>query len=194
MAIKNLNQWKRALEESFFAKVNDELLHKYRENLERMELREALRECAGIRSEELLDACIKHQIRPETAAALALTPLVYVAWADGKLQKKERQAVLDAAAERGMASEVVAVLEQWLEEQPPEVLLAAWKEYMAALVSDLDVEEIHRMRERILDGAHRVAGAAGGILGTGRVCASEREAFATFEAYFDELITKAKGS
>lgn len=45
------------------------------------------------------------RMAPETVRALFLLPVVEVAWADGAVQRGERQSILTAAAERGLLDE-----------------------------------------------------------------------------------------
>jgi len=51
-----------------------------------------------------LDSLIASGISPDTIAAVSLIPLVAVAWADKKLEAKERDAILNAATEAGISA------------------------------------------------------------------------------------------
>ena len=79
----------RALEDAFFTKENARLL----EQLKEKQKREALREVVQIKDETFLDRLIELGIGPETVLALTLVPLIAVAWADGTLDSRERDAV-----------------------------------------------------------------------------------------------------
>jgi hypothetical protein len=92
----------RALEDAFFTKENARLL----EQLKEKQKREALREVVQIKDETFLDRLIELGIGPETVLALTLVPLIAVAWADGTLDGRERDAIIKAAEEKGVSPNV----------------------------------------------------------------------------------------
>ena len=92
-----LKDRERSLEETFFGKVNAELLDKLRSDTERAASREGLARVSGIADAEVLDRLVELGISPETWTALSLVPLVEVAWANGEVEDKERRAVLAGA-------------------------------------------------------------------------------------------------
>ncbi|MCB9642206.1 MAG: hypothetical protein H6728_03965 [Myxococcales bacterium] len=52
---------------------------------------------------------------------MAFFPLVYVAWSDGSLQKKESKLIMDEAIQWGLSEEELAILsDQWLACKPTE--------------------------------------------------------------------------
>ncbi len=163
----------RALEEAFFAKENIRLL----EQLRQQERREALRAVVQIKDDEFLDRLMELGIGPETVLALTLVPLTVVAWADGRLEDPERDAVMKAAEERGISPGTPGhqLLETWLAHRPDEGLFETWKRYVRDIWETFTEEERLRMRETTLDWALAVAESAGGFLGlTSKVSASER--------------------
>ena len=98
-----LNDRARNLEEVFFFKEDRKLIQKLREMQQMKESREALAQVSGITNEAVLDRLVKLKVRPESVAALALIPLIEVAWSDGRLDDKERKAVLAAVEEADFA-------------------------------------------------------------------------------------------
>jgi hypothetical protein len=105
----------------------------------------------------------------ETVAAISLTPLVEVAWADGKLDSKERTAVLKAASDYGLKKTDVSylLLQGRLGERPGQELLETWKAYVKLLSKALDKDTLSTLRGEIMARARQVAEASGGILGLG---------------------------
>ena len=81
-----LEERRRALEESFFHKRNADLMQQLKVDLEREAKRKKLATVSGIVDETLLNRFIDLKMEANTVAALALVPLVRVAWADGKLE------------------------------------------------------------------------------------------------------------
>ena len=165
------------LEEAFFAKENVRLLEKLRAKTEKQERREMLRQVVCIKDEAFLDRLIAMGIGPETAMALRLIPLVFVAWADGEMDERERDAILSAAREQGLAAEDMTrqVLKDWLEKKPDTRLLTLWKEYVGHIWSRFTDDEQIQMRRNLLSAAEDVANSAGGFLGLAKISAAERE-------------------
>ena len=77
------------------------LVDKLRETLEQKQTREELEQLTGIQDAGVLDTLIAMNLDKNTFAAFGLYPLVEIAWADGKVDEKERAAFLAAAAEHG---------------------------------------------------------------------------------------------
>jgi hypothetical protein len=110
-------------------------------------------------------------IGPESLAAMEIMPLVFVAWADGQVQKEERAAILEVARTAGVEPENghYPLLEHWLNERPRPAMLDAWKQYVSALCRKLTPDEIARLRGRIMDRARAVAEShRHGFFGLGR--------------------------
>ena len=163
----------RALEEAFFTKENARLLVELREKKKR----EALREMVQVEDDAFIERLIELGIGPETVLALTLVPLATVAWADGKLEDRERDAVIKAAEEEGISPGPAGyqLLETWLSHRPDKELFENWKRYVRGIWKAFDEEERRQMRRTTLDRAVAVAESAGGFLGlTSKVSASER--------------------
>lgn len=174
------------LEEAFFARQNQQLLAELKKQAERRERRDALAKATGIQLESILDKLIELDVNVERAAAFTLIPLVEVAWADGEVHGKERKAILQAAADRGLdpGSIPYQLLEGWLGTKPEARLLEVWKEYTRALVGTLDAEQKAALQHDLLDRARAVAEAAGGFLGVGKISAAEAAMLADLEKAF----------
>jgi hypothetical protein len=175
-ASKDLKKHAKSLEESFFAKENERLLKKMREKAAREEKRKAFRESLNLDNDEVIDALIDLALEPQTVAAFSIVPLVKMAWADGKIQPKERTAILKAAKERGIepGSDNYELLESWLEREPKAGLMSVWQGYVDALRESLDPMLFDALKERVLTRTKAVAEAAGGFLGIGSISKAEQ--------------------
>ncbi len=172
-----LGNRRRALEESFFARQNNQLLEQLRSQSAAEELKKQLSEVSGIEDSETLQQMADADIQPETFAAVSLIPVVAVAWADGTIDEKERAAILSAAADQGLADSGPAqqLLQDWLTTQPGDDLLAAWKEYIKSFCETVSTEARTNLQSQIMGRAESIASATGGILGLGnKVSASEQ--------------------
>ena len=169
---------RRELEEKFFQQRDKELLQAMREKTAAMQRRQALAEVSGITCEELLDQLDQLDIGIETIVALSLFPLVAVAWADGKIDQKERQAVIAVAEQKGMEKDGPGheLLDHWLQQKPGAELMTAWKDYVAALSQTLSEPAKDALKNEILGRARDVAAAAGGLLGFGNKVSNSEQA------------------
>ncbi len=165
------------LEAAFFARQDSELLEKLRKAAQLKQRRDAFREVVPNADDELLDRLMEMGLQPQTVLALVLVPLAAVAWADGRLEPRERQALLKAAEERGVKPGTPArqLLDTWLEHPPGTQLLDAWKRYVRTLYTGIEEKERRAVHSRILELARGVAQAAGGFLGMGaKISPAER--------------------
>lgn len=163
------NDRRKALEESFFRKQNEQLRQKLAEEAQAKAATQALADATGITDNVLLDTLVKLEIHAETLVALELIPLIEVAWADGNVDDKERAAIVQAAESGGVTidSSVHQVLENWLDTRPDDQVLATWKAYISAISAELDATAKDHLKQELLGRALNVARAAGGILGMG---------------------------
>jgi hypothetical protein len=130
-----------------------------------------------IKREETIDRMLELGITPATWAAISLVPLVEVAWANGRIDAKERRAVLAAAELNGVTpgSPSHEMLDGWLGHRPDGRLLQSWGEYMVELCAALKPGEKRALREELMGRARQVAEAAGGFLGLGNRISPEEQ-------------------
>jgi len=126
-------------------------------------------------------------VEPETLVAFTLVPLVEVAWADGEIQPKERDAIIKAAIERGVeeGSPTCTLLSNWLNTQPDPQLLETWKGYMEELKESLGERSRAHMKSSIMGRARAVAEAAGGFLGMASISVAEKKKLEELEWTFE---------
>ena len=105
----------------------------------------------------------------EAYRVVSLLPLVYVAWADGRIQRSERDLILHIARERGMLDHGGEdALSRWLSEPPSKQQLQADLAVLNELArSDRKLQEEFGADEEqlLLAWCQDVADAAGGLLG-----------------------------
>lgn len=128
----DFNSAAKTLEDAFFAKENARLLQQMRDRAKQQERRAAMREVVRVDDDGLIDHLIELGLEPQTVLALQLVPLAAIAWADGQIEPRERDAVLKAAAAQGVPPDSVAarMLDSWLSQQPGAELVDAWKRQM----------------------------------------------------------------
>lgn len=180
-----LNERKNALENQFFARQEQENIEKLRRKNAGKARHQALKDASGITNDGVIASLDSAGIGPETLAALSLIPLVIVAWADGKLDEGERQAIERAANEANTAGSAHTMLQSWLSAPPDAILLDTWKEYIGAVQANLSTEARAELRQNLVGGARVVAEAAGGFLGFGnKISDSEAKVLDELDACF----------
>jgi hypothetical protein len=169
------NDRKKALEEAFFTKRDQDLLEKLRKQYETEDQVVALQAVSGIQDRELLQKLVDCGIGPGAFTAMTLTPLVEVAWADGQVEEQERAAVLQAADTYGVKRGTPAFewLERLLKNRPEIAVIAAWKEYIREICKTLTPELRATAKAEMVQRATKIATAAGGILGFNKISATE---------------------
>ena len=177
----------RALEDAFFHHVDEQLTEQMRQRNAAAETKQALAAACPWASAETLSAVQDAEITAESLASLTLIPLVHVAWADGRVELNERNAILKAAHDNKLPedSDGYRLLDSWLINEPPASLFAAWKEYIAALEAELSGNARANLKQHVLEATHAVAKAAGGILGIHAISEKESQALSEIEAAFD---------
>ena len=181
-----LGDRKRSLEATFFAQRSAAVLENLHGKDEKGSRAEHLARVSLIRDPEVLEKLVDLGLDAASWVALTLVPLVEVAWADGSLERRERNAILTAAAEQGIepGSPSHEMLESWLDARPPGALFAAWGAYATGLAAKLATEQRAMVRSQIVERARKVAQSAGGILGIASISDAERRVLAALEEPF----------
>ena len=164
MTDQPLGERRKSLEEEFFRKQNADLVARLRAERERGETRDLMAAASGIKDAAVLDRLLDQGMSPAAVAALALAPLVAVAWADHKLEDKERKAVLAEAESAGVTPGTPGhdLLQGWLTEEPPPSLMATWSDYASAMAAAFTPDQRREFREALIARATAVGNAAGG--------------------------------
>jgi len=175
-----------ALEEAFFNRENERLRERLRKEREREWTRNALAAEMGLEDEVLLDRLVELGIRVDTVEALVLVPLAMVAWADGKMDEREREAVLGGAGASGITpgSPAYELLDTWTKQRPPREMMDSWRAYIGALGKQLSADQRRALEARILGRARAVAQATGGLLGIASVSREEEAIIAELASAF----------
>ncbi len=165
----------QALENQFFASVDEKLVAALKAELEKAETTKELAKLSGVGDEKVLSALADASVSSSTFPALRLFPLVAVAWADGVLADSEKETVLFAAYKQGIESSTASgqVLSSWLSQEPPATLFDAWEGFAKSLVAKLSADEALGLKNAIVNEIRQVAEASGGLLGWSSISKGE---------------------
>ncbi len=182
----SLHTSQQDLNEKFFAELDKQLLSDLRHDLEHADEAKALAVATGIVDTKVLDELVALHVTPETLAAFRMIPLLAVAWSDRKLDREERDILLDAASRRGMqpGSPSYRMLDEWMERPPAPQLMTAWLDYVEEICDSLSPTAISVLRSEVVGQAEMVAQAAGGIFGIGSVSKEEKDVLKTIRDAF----------
>ncbi len=171
-----------ALEAAFFQKRDAELLAKIRSGLAAMEEKKGLSDVSGILDENVLLDLMRAGVTGESLLAMRFVPMIVVAWSDRVISPEEHAAILSAAEADNVIPGTPAhqLLHSWLERRPDNAVIVAWKAYVSELAHIMPPESLKKLRERTETLCHRVAKAAGGVLGFGRISPAEQAAIDDF--------------
>lgn len=187
MNTDDLQETPQSLEDIFFRKEDQKLIEQRRALQKMKETQAVLAEVSGIRNDAVLKKLVELNVRPETLVSLSLVPLVEIAWADGHVDDREKNAILNAVNQlkRTLGSMEHDLLEQWLQQRPPPKLLDAWRHYMQGLCEQLNREEAAALKEAFIAHARAIANASGGFLRlVGNISKAESELLAKLESAF----------
>jgi len=127
---------------------------------------------------DLLRESLEHLgIPPEDYRVLKLLPLVYVAWADGKMEEVERKRIHSfAATQYELTAAGASVLERWLDHRPTHEYIAEGLHdiYLLALAED-DIEVDFSELPGLLSYAEAVARSTGRALDDPRAISLEQD-------------------
>src|SRR5262245_59931528 len=113
---------KRAQEEEYLRKHDQKNIEKMRLNAALEAERQEMSKVLGVSDETVLRELQEFGFTRETVLLLHLSPLVQVAWAEGRLSEKERELIIATARSRGIAegSHADTRLTEWLQTRPEE--------------------------------------------------------------------------
>jgi hypothetical protein len=167
----------RALEDEFFHRVDEELRHKIRQKMQREHSKETLAQATGFTDDGLLDHLVEADFTVSNIAALALVPMVWVAWADGMVSRNERQAILHTSLTRGLENQPTALhlIEDWINKRPSKALWNLWKEYAEAIKESLTPATGKLLAAVILNQSKEVAVVSASRLGQKKISKAEQK-------------------
>jgi hypothetical protein len=183
----------RAMESSYFQKKDQELIEKLRQRAALDEERRKLSEELGNLDEELIDALQNLGFTRETLPLLHLSPLVQMAWAEGKVTDSERKLIFEIAEKHGISKGTPAYqkLDEWLESQPPEQFFEHARTAIYLVNQTLPPDKQVVTTGDILAYCTRIAEASGGILGIGNKVSPEERGL--LEKIIAQLKREEKG-
>jgi hypothetical protein len=170
------SQRRRASEEEYFRKRDQQLVDHLRSQSERKAARVRLSQLVGVADGEVLQHLETLGFSDQTVSLLHLVPLVHVGWVDGGMSTSVAQRIMEASREHGIEelSEADRRLREWLESRPPDALLDGALQTIRTVLQHQSFSEREHYVRNLLKQCTDIAGASGGVLGFGKISKSER--------------------
>ena len=170
-----LGDRRRAQEEEYFQRREQELIAKLQQRARDAESRQRMVERSGVADAEILSALEDLGYTAETVMLLHLAPLLQVAWAEGGVSDRERALIVEAARARGVepGSAADAQLAAWLSTRPSTEFFDHTLRLIQAILQTQSTDERAAAERDLLTRSAAVASASGGILGYGKVSPEE---------------------
>jgi hypothetical protein len=175
-----LGDRRRAQEEEYFQKREQELIAKLQQRGREEATHRRMAERTGVADEEILRDLETLGYTPETVMLLHLVPLLQMAWAEGGVSNRERALIIDAARARGIEEGSAAdrQLATWLTTRPSAELFEKTLRAIGAILQVRPSGEREASRRDLLSYSMAIASASGGILGFGKVSPEEQRVLA----------------
>ena len=185
MSQADFNQKAIALEQAFFGMADEQLVLAVHQQFVLSDSH-ALANVAGLSDIKVMEELQRAEITPKTLMAFSLFPAIHVAWADGRVAEKEKQAILRSAELLGIATGTPAfeLLQSWLGCEPSAELFAAWSGFVQAARTTITDSVFQELQSAATKRAQATANAAGGLLGFRSISATERSAIKEIESTF----------
>ena len=153
----------KAMEANYFRQQDARLIERLRQGSKLDDIADALRDKLQLDNPDLLQRARDLGVTPDTAPAFFLAPLVQVAWAEGKVSKREHETVLRLARDRGIeeTSPAYAQLDAWLVTRPPDALFDAAVDVIKYGFAVLPLREQEERIVRLVEACREVAAASG---------------------------------
>ncbi len=184
MSNSSMNERAATLQSAFCDARTRSILKTIPEAASPDERRRALAAESGINDGDLLDQLVSLGVLADSLAAVALIPIIEVAWSDEELDDKERTAVLQAAKEHRLGQTAYELLKHWLGQKPNAELMAAWQGYVSAISESATAEVKQKLKSDVMGRARQGAEAAGGMLGLKKISPSEQSVLDSMEEAF----------
>ena len=168
----------RQREEDYFRKRDRELIERMRAAAAAEQTRRDLEARSGLKDPGLLRDLEELGFTPDTLPLLPLIPIVQVAWAEGGVSDAERRLILEFARARNITtgSDADRQLTEWLERRPSDQVFAKAMRLVRAMLDNPGDLPAQVSADELIASSERIAAASGGVLGIGRISATERAA------------------
>ncbi|MFZ5441023.1 MAG: hypothetical protein ACOZQL_13530 [Myxococcota bacterium] len=178
---------RKALEDQFFQKHDQNLVQKMKDAALKQASRDELQRLTGIANLQVLEALADLKLGGAATLVMSLFPIIEVAWADGVIDQRERTVIADLARTIGLEKDSPAYeyLTKWLDEKPELAWLDLWTDYVKALCAKMKPDDKALLKATVLGRARVVAEVSGGFMGLAfRVSDAEKKVLDKLEAAF----------
>jgi hypothetical protein len=172
------DELRKAKEEEYFHKKENELLEKLRQRGAVEAERRRLGDALHTTDSQILEDLQAMGYDAETVKLLFVVPLIAVAWADGSITPREKSLILELAnvddKQEGNAAQ--RQLMRWLDQKPSDEFFERSLRVIRSLLAGQPPDQRSEAKRDLLSSSVRIAEASGGILGLRSISNAERAA------------------
>ena len=168
---------RRATEDDYFRKRDQQLIDDMRMQTEEKAARKRLSQRVGVADETLLQRIEAIGFSDESVPLLHVLPLIEVAWIEGIPSPEVEEHITMAARDHAVdaSSHADRQLQEWLGSRPSDALFNEALHMISAIIQPWTAVQRERYVQTLLERCTEVAAASGGILGFGKISWRERE-------------------
>ncbi len=183
-AHEELLRYRHTLDSRFFTGVEDAIIKRLQSEAQTPEGQQKLALVSGINDPKLLQELADIGVNAESFAAVLMSPMVLVAWADQQVDDAERVAILAQIQANGITEDSIpyVLIEHWLHQRPPHDLAHVWQQCTTALMGRLTDHGKQTLAEKLMHQIRLVARASGGVMGLGAISGHEKLLIQKLEA------------
>jgi hypothetical protein len=144
------NKKTKAAEDSFFLKREQELLRELKQKQAIETEITSIELVTGISDRSLLEELVQNGLNDKNIKAFMLFPMILVAWSDGSVSEEEKQVVVKAVIQDGIAfnSATFIQIQKWLENPPNQKLKNLWRRFIAFQKLSMKEGEIYNLNKK----------------------------------------------
>jgi hypothetical protein len=173
---------RRASEDDYFRKRDNQLIEEARRRAKRDAARQRMSERVGTADDALLRNLEALGLSEETVPLIHVVPLVHIAWSEGTVSPRVPQRIIEVAREHGIkeSSEADRHLGDWLRNKPPVALFDGALLAIRTVLQQTTATERDRYTQKLLERCTAIAAASGGCSGLARSQAANVRCWITF--------------
>ena len=181
---EELQRYRHTLDSRFFVGVEDAIVKRLQIEAQTPQGQQKLALVSGINDSALLQELADMGVNAESFAAVLMSPMVLVAWADQHVDDAERVAILAQIQANGITEDSIpyVLIEHWLHRRPPHDLAHVWQQCTTALMGRLTSHGKQTLAEKLMHQVRLVARASGGVMGLGAISGQEKLLIQKLEA------------
>ncbi|MCB0327023.1 MAG: hypothetical protein KDD52_05335 [Bdellovibrionales bacterium] len=189
--VDSMDKLSHAFEDKFFKESEKKQLETLKKKFLKQKNISSLKNEFGDIDENVLEIFDRNHFTPENILALLFFPTLSVAWADGILDQKEQDAILQSLESCSIESSSTSyqMIQSWLSSPPSQELEELWEHYIHHVFSKMSPNEKKGMYLATMSRVKKIAQASRTYFGFGPKASKEEEKkILGYENFFQSIL------